>query len=423
MSSLPPSTEPDVVIPDGDPAELRDVARFLHAAGEALTQVSANVWAANSNVGVCWKGPAAYFFGIRVRETIACIDTVPAACHAAARGLEQLADAIDAARRRALDAQADAAEAHRRIDAAAFEVVASGATQIIDPPAYRLLQRRLDEARDDLHTARALGARANQDLADAGRRTAAILHEAANSVRVPPPPDREVVPAETTRQWFRRQLGDLFVDPITFWSRDKTAYERGRVAFDLYTNVAGGTVDGVRRNANALYKGITSVEQPYLLQIVSYRWIRQSAVVEGTELDLTLYPREYKLGPDPIAGQEIRSVAKYFGIAGVALAAGTAMLDQWVRDQDRRDLSAGKRVGRMLVNTLFTGGLGVVIGMAGTDMGAAAGFAAGSTAPGPGNAIGAVAGGVAGGTYFGGVGQAIGEKLIETMQLYQDGLR
>jgi hypothetical protein len=409
---LPPSTEPDVVIPDGDPAELRDVARFLHAAGEALTQVSANVWAAKSNVGVCWKGPAAYFFGVRVRETIASIDTVPTACHAAARGLEQLADAIEDARRRALDAEADAADAHRRIDAAAFEVVAAGATQIIDPPTYRLLERRLEEARDDLHTARALGARANQDLADSGRRTAAILHEAANSVRVPPPPpEAGIPPRETTRQWFHRQLGDFLVDPMTFWKQDETTYERGRIAFDVYTGATAGILDGADRFQGSIFRAITEV------QILRGPIVIQNALILDPGLTGPGYTEFQRIsykpvaGPDPLAGSTIGRIAKAAKLAGWGIAGGTAALDQWVEDRNRRDLSGVQKAGRMLASALITGGSGVAGGSIGFQTGAfVVGGVAGSIAPGPGNVIGGIAGGVAGSVWGGGIGQAVGEK-------------
>jgi len=412
VSSLPPSTDPDVVIPDGDPTELRDVARFLRAAGEAVTQVSTNVWAAKSNVGVCWKGPAAYFFGVRVQETIACIDTVPTACHAAAGALEQLADAIEVARRQALDAQADAAEAHRRIDAANFDVVAAGATQILDPPTYRLLERRLEEARDDLQIARSMGARANQELAHAGRRAAAILHEAANSVRVPPPPpEAGIPPRETTRQWFHRQLGDLLVDPMTFWSSDKTTYQRGRVAFDVYTGAASGILDGADRFQGTIFETITAVQVIRGPLVIQHALISDPGLTGSGFTEFQKISFKPKIGPDRIAGSTIGKVARVAKFAGWGLAGGTAVLDQWLEDRNRPDLSAGQKLGRMAVSAVAVGVSSVGVGMLGFDMGATAGAAVGSLAPGPGNAIGGIAGGMAGSVYGSGVGQAIGEKL------------
>jgi uncharacterized protein YukE len=407
---LPALTELLPTVPDGDPAELRDVARFLRAAAEALTQVASNVWAARSMVGSCWRGPASLFFDMRVKETIAAIETAPTACHGAADALARLADDIEGARRRAIAALADAESAQNHVNAASLEMVASGATAVLDPAAQLALQRRLDAAREDLAGARARAARASQDAVEAGHRAAAVLHAAADAVKAPPPPaGSDVVPFETTRQWFHRQLGDILIDPVTFWAKDKTPYQQRQVAFDLYTGAIAGAIDGADRSAPTLFKGIVGTRTLGGLSVMQRQWITRPGAIPIADWVETRTPivREYKLGPDAVAAKEIGKVGKVAKYGGWVLAGGTAALDQWVQDRARDDLSGGQKVGRIAASIFFTGGSSVVGGMVGFNTGLMVGGLSGSVA-------GAVAGGIAGTMWFGGIGQAAGEKVKET---------
>jgi hypothetical protein len=412
---LPAPSELGLDVPAGDPAELRDVARFLRAAAAALEDVTTRVATAASAVGVCWTGPASYFFKVRVGQTVRAIRTAPASCGNAAAALERLASDLEDTRRRALAAEADAVAARQRRDAALYELTAMGSTAFLDPVTHQTLRNRLDDAHRDLAIAKSHGERAQQDSIEAGRRAAAALNQLADAVEVPPPPaDPDVRPSETTKQWWHRQLGDILVDPVsTLFRPQEEPRKRVQVAFDVYTGGAGGLIEGVNRHSGYLFQSVRDVRVIPGPVVVRRFWLEQPGQLPlATQME-TEQKLGYKvtLGPDSQAGETMAKVAKYAKYGGWTLSGGTAALDQWLDDRERHDLSGGQKISRMAMSMVTVGAGSAIGGSLGFEIGFSGGMIVGSIFPGPGTVIGGIGGGVAGTIYGASIGQAIGDKL------------
>jgi uncharacterized protein YukE len=409
-----PVTEHGITAPGGDPAELRDVARFLRAVAEAYTQVAGNVRRAAATVGGAWSGPASFVFQKRVNRTTSAIDTAPVACAHAATALEHLADALERARQRALAAQATAGAALGTLEAVSQDRAVLAASLAADPFALRSLAEREAGAKSDLQYARRQAEDATADARTAASQAAAALIAAADSIGLPPQPAEaaEVPPFESTGHWAWRQFFDAVFDPLQFWQMPGI-YKPGRSITDTLTAGGGALFGWAKEHRAALFKAEARITKPGL-------WLPVTSGEPGlTPHDLKLQRTWVQqppitttiVGTDVVTTAKVVKVAKVAGPVGTALSYGTAALDQWYEDRDRSDLSGAEKTGRVLRSSAIVGTTSLAGGIAGAKLGALAGAAIGSSIPVVGTLAGGAIGGAVGAIVGSGAGQVIGSKI------------
>jgi hypothetical protein len=406
--------EHGVAVPAGDPQALRAAAGRLTAAAAAMDGVAANLGASAEAAcgGRRWVGPASVAFRRHVQETGQAVGTGSAAFQDAATALIRLAGELQAAQDESRRAQVAAAAASGAIGSASQGLAALAASAEPDPLQRSRLQRTLDEANAELTGARTASAHAAERARLAGRAAAAALEAATATATVPRSPERAGA-CETTAQWLRRQAGDVFLDALNPFAAEHDAYQRGRVLSDWTSGLLIGSYQQFHKHAARHW---VRYEPGY--------WAREPRMVRGhwrgtpsggrTWVDPYLRRGKWveaREVPDLAKRAGSLRAAKGAGIAGAALAYGTAGLDQWVQDSGRPDLSGGERVARTAAASALVGTTSVAGAMVGAKVGAVWGAALGSAVPGVGTVAGAAVGALVGGVIGSGVGQAIGSKI------------